>query len=210
MITWIMKKLPFLLGLLFVTITVSRIASFMGGGFLGTLTAVSLALGVYVSAYYISPKTTRTPAIVCLVVFGFFDCVFNFGETMKWSVDTGRWAFRLDIGDWRVPIYQIADIAYGIFPTVAAAILAYLARAVEKMPTPVSRKSVAMRSQSVAKASESEIKLSHLCEHCHKGFGSRFALSAHLRGCKAYKESQQVAIATQSEEVATHLNGKGH
>lgn len=207
MITWIMKKLPFLLGLLFVTITVSRIASFMGGGFLGTLTAVSLALGVYVSAYYVSPKTTRRPAIVCLIVFGFFDCIFNFGETMKWSVDSGRWAFRLDIGNLRVPIYQIADIAYGIFPTVAAAILAYLARSVERMPSPVQRKSVAKRTQSVVDASQSKIELTHLCAHCHKGFGSRFALSAHLRGCKAYKASQEIAIATQSEEIATNLNG---
>jgi hypothetical protein len=204
---WIMRKLPFFLGLLFVTITVNRIASFMGGGYSGNITAIALASAVYVSAYYVAPKTTRKPAIVCLIVFGFFDCIFNFGETMKWSVDTGRWAFRLDIGTWNVPIYQIADIAYGIFPTVAAAMLAYLARSVESIPLPIQRKSVAMRTQSVADASENEVELTHFCEYCKKGFGSRFSLSAHLRGCKDRKASQQVAIATQSEEIATNING---
>lgn len=129
-----MKRLPLLLGLIFISVTVHRVALFSGGGFNGWAVALALAIGVFLSAYFTEMKTTSKPALVALVAFVLVDGLFNVSEVLKWSVEQGRWDFALKFSDQTsVYIYRFADPLYGIFPTLAAAMLGWLSKAAEKL-----------------------------------------------------------------------------
>lgn len=129
-----MKRLPLILGLIFISVTVHRVALFSGGGFNGWAVALALAVGVFLSAYFSEMKTTSKPALVALVAFVLVDGLFNVSEVLKWSVEQGRWDFAIKFSEeTSVYIYRFADPLYGIFPTIAAAILGWLSKAAEKL-----------------------------------------------------------------------------
>lgn len=129
-----MKRLPLLLGLIFISVTVHRVALFSGGGFNGWSVALALAVGVFLSAYFTEMKTTSKPALVALIAFVLVDGLFNVSEVLKWSVEQGRWDFALKFSEQTsIYIYRFADPLYGIFPTLAAAMLGWLSKAAEKL-----------------------------------------------------------------------------
>jgi hypothetical protein len=129
-----MKRLPLILGLIFISVTVHRVALFSGGGFNGWAVALALAIGVFLSAYFTEMKTTSKPALVALVAFVLVDGLFNVSEVLKWSVEQGRWDFALKFSEQSsIYIYRFADPLYGIFPTLAAAMLGWLSKAAEKL-----------------------------------------------------------------------------
>lgn len=129
-----MKRLPLILGLIFISVTVHRVALFSGGGFNGWAVALALAVGVFLSAYFSEMKTTSRPALVSLVAFVLVDGLFNVSEVLKWSVEQGRWDFAIKFSEeTSVYIYRFADPLYGIFPTIAAALLGWLSKAAEKI-----------------------------------------------------------------------------
>lgn len=130
-----MKRLPFLLGLAFVAVTSTRVADFAGGDKLAWFYSIGLTGSVFITAYFLDFKTTFRRSTLILGVLILFDTAFNLGETLKWSVESGRWNFVLEFSNGiRIYLYQIADIIYGIFPTIAAVLMAYLAKSVERIP----------------------------------------------------------------------------
>ncbi len=201
-----MKRLPLILGLIFISVTVHRVALFSGGGFNGWAIALALAIGVFLSAYFSEMKTTSKPALIALVAFVLVDGLFNVSEVLKWSVEQGRWDFALKFSDdTRIYIYRLADPLYGVFPTLAAAMLGWLSRATERLM--VNRRgnwkdrllngitdwllgSDAMQTHANAqthKGKASELPQAFLCEACEREFATVQALSAHLRFCVAYQ-----------------------
>jgi hypothetical protein len=129
-----MKRLPLLLALLFITVTIRRVADFSGGDGLAWTTAIGLAAGVYVSAYLTGYATTQKPAWVALVLFILLDGFFNEAETINWSVKMGRWNATVQLfGDSQLWLYRIADPIYGLFPTISAAVLGWLSRYTDKL-----------------------------------------------------------------------------
>ena len=129
-----MKRLPLILGLIFISVTVHRVAVFSGGGFNGWAVALALAVGVFLSAYFSEMKTTSKPALVALVAFVIVDGLFNVSEVLRWSVEVGRWNFYLEFSEgFGIYIYRLADPLYGIFPTIAAAMLGWLSKSAERM-----------------------------------------------------------------------------
>ena len=162
-----------------------------GGTALSWPYALGVDLAIIVCSYFTRWQITKAPAWTGYFVFTLMSGAMNIG--------------------WIKPGWDIAAISYAVFPTVAIALLGWLFRQVDKLTaTSKPNVKVAKASQSVADASKSEVEPTDFCEWCSKGFKNRFALSAHLRGCEVRKASQQVAIATQSEEVATNttsLNG---
>lgn len=191
------KKAIWTIILLFMIVTTFHVAFYAasfekeGSAALSWPYAIGVDLAVIVCSFFTRWQTTKAPAWTGYFTFTLMSGAMNIG--------------------WIKPGWDIAAISYAVFPTIAIALLGWLFRQVDKLtsikPNAKASQSVALPTQSVVDALKNEIKLTHLCEYCHKGFGSRFALSAHLRGCKAYKASHQVAVATQSEEIATHLNG---
>lgn len=140
-----MKKLPLILAGGFLFITLARVAAFsansMQAGFLGWIFATGLGLAVFVSAYFTRVSVTdksgaearrsryaRIIATVNLVLFVVVDGFFNLAEVL------------LNVTD---PNLQVAAWTYGIFPTVAAALLGALQGAVDRLPTPPRRESFA-------------------------------------------------------------------
>jgi hypothetical protein len=129
-----MKRLPLILGLIFISVTVHRVALFSGGGFNGWIVALGLAIGVFLSAYFSELKTTSKPALVALVAFVLVDSLFNVSEVLKWSVEQGRWDFTLKFSEQTsIYIYRISDPIFGIFPTLAAALLGWLSKSTERL-----------------------------------------------------------------------------
>lgn len=130
-----MRRIPFILGLIFIAVTTKRVADFAGSTIQAWLMAIALTCSVFVSAYYLDFKDTSKKAALALIVLAFLDMVFNLGDTLKSSVETGRWDFTIQFSDKSgLPIYRWADFIYGLFPTIGAILMAYLARAVERLP----------------------------------------------------------------------------
>jgi len=201
-----MKRLPLILGLIFISVTVHRVASYSGGGFNGWAIALALAIGVFLSAYFTEMKTTVRPALFMLVFFVVVDGLFNLNEVLKWSVEQGRWNFTLQLwSSTSLYIYRISDPIYGIFPTLAAAMLGWLSKATERLI--VSRKGnwkdrllngmtdwllgsteqTHANAHATHKDKVSELPQAFLCESCEREFATVQALSAHLRFCEAYQ-----------------------
>ena len=129
-----MKRFPLLLGMLFITVTIRRVAHFAGGDALAWTFSIALAMSVYISAYLTGWATTRRIAWVSLIFFASVDGFFNLAETLNWSVATGRWSTSVILwGQQQLFIYRFADVLYGAFPTLAAAMLGWLAMYSEKL-----------------------------------------------------------------------------
>lgn len=125
-----MKKVPFLLGLLFITLTISRVAEFFGNDSRAWLMALALAAAVYACAYLAGFKTSQRSSLIALAIFVIIEGFFNTIETVMWSFETGRWNSQVS-GFY---IYRVADIIYGIFPTIAAGLLAWVAKNADRIP----------------------------------------------------------------------------
>lgn len=135
------KRLPLFLSALFIGVTVTRVSRFAGGDVLGWLFSVGLAGGVFLSAYYVDygqagaqRRPTHRPALFALVFFVVVDGLFNLAEVLNHSLASGRWATAVVLVDgfyWHP--YRIADVVFGIFPTLAVALMGWLARGIEKI-----------------------------------------------------------------------------
>lgn len=213
-----MKRLPLILGLIFISVTVHRVALFSGGGFNGWAVALALAIGVFLSAYFSEMKTTSKPALFALIAFVLVDGLFNVSEVLRWSVEQGRWDFALKFSESAsIYIYRVADPLYGIFPTLAAAMLGWLSKATEKLI--VNRKinwkdrllngvvdwllGSTEQTHANAHASHMQIKKSQsifLCEACEREFNTVQALSAHMRFCELHKNGKANALLAESRE----------
>lgn len=187
-----MKRFPILLGLLFVTVTIRRVAHFAGGDALAWTFSVALAISVYVSAYLTGWKITRRAAWVSLLFFAGADGFFNLAETLNWSLRVGRWATSIVLwGETSIHIYRLADVLYGAFPTLAAAILGWLAMYSEKLiaqgrgnfwKRALHSLEVWLFDGSEADASEPKAKASGLaCKICGYQARNQNALNAHQR-----------------------------
>lgn len=224
----LMKRLPILLAFGFIGITIVRIASFASDGswqwnILGTIFAIMLAMSVYVSSFFLGYAHSRRSAMWSLIFFGLVDIIFNFAETLSWSVQVGRWDTMVDFGFSQLYIYRLADVIYGLFPTVAAALLGNLVRFVSQIPDggkhhanlwqrllDYALPSEAEQSHEIAHAKpdaneqlhEQSIEM-HECEWCEREFATVQALSAHMRFCKARNNGH-----ANGEQVLVH-NGNG-
>jgi hypothetical protein len=131
---WILKRLTPLLAILYISITIFRVSSFAAGNgnfawqILSLIFATGLALSVLTCSFFAGYDATRRPATIGLIFFVLVDGYFNFVETLMWSVGQGRWDQTIEFAGQQFYSYRIADIIYGIFPTLAAAMLGYLSR----------------------------------------------------------------------------------
>jgi hypothetical protein len=134
----IMRKLPYALVATFLTITLARVAEFSGSamqaGWLGWPFSIGLGVAVFASAYNLrvhlensageeSPlsRNVRRWALVALLLCMAADGAFNL-----WDV----------LASVTAPELQAAAYVYGLFPTVAAAVLGLLQGALDKLPKP--------------------------------------------------------------------------
>lgn len=120
-----MKRLPVLLTALFLAITLARVAGFtsqyMAAGAMGWVYSIALGVAVYASAYWTRNATTRKAAIVALVFFVAIDCYFNLAHVLL-SADRSQ------------TLTAIGAVLYGLFPTLATALLGWLQTSVNKLP----------------------------------------------------------------------------
>ncbi len=127
-----MRRLPILLVGVFLTITLARVAQFsarhMQAGALGWLFAVGLGAAVYVSSYWTRTTTTRRQAAVALAFFVAADAYFNFADV--WLA-----------ADTTIPLVAVGAVVYGLFPTVATALLGWLSGAIAKLPPDAAQRS---------------------------------------------------------------------
>jgi len=207
-----MKRLPILLAIGFITITVRRVAHFAGGDGLAWMFATALAITVAVSAYLMGWKKTRVPAFIAFVVFSALDGVFNMTETLTWSYNVGRWTTALPVFGQTIFVYQITDPIYGLFPTLAAGILGWLARYSEQLALDSARRRKAgfarrlldagiswlegEGSQHEPASSKSEMPALPAieqikCSSCKRGFASVQALNAHMRFCAGKQNGKE-------------------
>lgn len=204
-----MEKLPFYLGLIFIAVTISRVAAFAGGNLTAWIIAIAIALGVFSLAYNLDKNgKLNKRAFTVLVFLTIVDGLFNFSETIRGSVESGRWDFAMQYGETKFHIYRIADFILGIFPTLAASGLAWVAQSLEKKP----RKSASIKAQLQEGFSQYLLNMlpkpaqisspmqiepaqsqqepalmpaisAFLCEECEKEFATVQALNAHKRFC---------------------------
>jgi len=127
-----MRRLPILLVGVFLTITLARVAQFsarhMQAGALGWLFAVGLGAAVYVSSYWTRTTTTRRQAAVALAFFVAADAYFNFADV--WLA-----------ADTTIPLVAVGAAVYGLFPTVATALLGWMSGAIAKLPPDAAQRS---------------------------------------------------------------------
>lgn len=139
-----MRKLPTALFILFLVITLTRVAQFsasaMAAGWLGWPFSIGLGLAVFVSAWFTrrhannpdgtesrASRNVRAWAWLSLVLFVAADGAFNLWDVLQ-AV--------------RAPELQAAAWIYGLFPTLAAALLGLLQGVVDKLPAPPAKYSV--------------------------------------------------------------------
>jgi hypothetical protein len=119
------KRLPLLLVGLFLAITLARVASYtsreMSAGYLGWVYSVGLGVAVYASAYWTRNATTRKAAVVSLVFFVLVDALFNFSEV--WLT-----------ASLHHPLTIAGAAVYGLFPTLATALLGWMQTSIAKLP----------------------------------------------------------------------------
>jgi 4-amino-4-deoxy-L-arabinose transferase-like glycosyltransferase len=120
-----MKRLPLILSALFLAITLARVASFaqheLKAGPLGWVFSIALGVAVYASAYWTRIPSTRKQAAAALVLFIAIDAYMNF--THVWlSADTEQ------------PLVAGGAVLYGLFPTLAVALLGWLSGAISRLP----------------------------------------------------------------------------
>lgn len=140
-----MRKIPTYLVSVFLVITLWRVAVFaseaMGAGWLGWPFALGLGVAVYTCAYFTREhmtikegqdedrrsKNARQAAATSLVIFTLVDGLFNLSEVLRTLPQNSQTV--VVIGAW----------VYGVFPTLAAALLGILQGYVDRLPTPPQR-----------------------------------------------------------------------
>ena len=133
-----MRRLPTILAMTFVVITLARVADLAGGalgaGWMGWPFAIGLGAGVYLCSYWlkVADDRTRVAALVSLVFFALADLVFNTSEVYRGMLANNTW------GDG---LLRLAGIVYAAFPTVAVGLLGWLQGRVDRLPPSPMRKS---------------------------------------------------------------------
>lgn len=140
-----MKHIPNILALLFLSITLTRVAELaglLGAGLLGWLFAAGLGLGVYGAAYWQRSTDTalRRAAGVTLVFFTLADGLFNSADVWRTLTTIGV----VSVAPFVVtdPVLALAGLLYAVFPTTAAALLGWMQGHVDRQPAPVARASL--------------------------------------------------------------------
>jgi hypothetical protein len=83
--------------------------------------SIGLGVAVYAAAYWTRVASTRKQAGAALILFIFIDAFFNFAHVWL-SADVS------------VPLISIGAILYGLFPTLAVALLGWLSGAISRLP----------------------------------------------------------------------------
>ena len=126
-----MKRIPVILSGIFLAVTLYRVAQFvdtrMAAGALGWLFAAGLGVAVYTASYWTRAIITRRPALVALLFFVAIDAYLNFAEVWL-AADTSE------------PLVAVGAVLYGLFPTVAVALLGWLSGAIRKLPPDAQQK----------------------------------------------------------------------
>lgn len=138
-----MRNLPKLLAFAFIAVTLSRVALLISVGFKadwqGWAFAVGLAIGVYLSTYFIRYKETFWPAISATVFFVIVDLWFNEVEIVRTLSASDMIApsanFLSMNAEYLRGMMQVSALIYGAFPTIAAALLGWLQAWAEKVAT---------------------------------------------------------------------------
>lgn len=136
-----MKRLPLILSAIFLAITLTRVAAFadqeLKAGVLGWLFSVALGIAVYTAAYWTRIQSTRRQAAAALSLFVLIDAAFNLAHVWM-SADTTDW------------IVASAAILYGLFPTLAVALLGWLSGAISKLPPGAGERQISRIEQAAA------------------------------------------------------------
>lgn len=136
-----MRNAPFRLAVVFLLITIERVALFtslgLKVGWTGWVFGLGLPLGVYVSAFFLRYKETRWPGITMTGFFMLFDLWFNEGELIR-SLSSADLvppdSNFLGMGAAELTnLMQISALAFGAFPTIAAAGLGWLQSGAERV-----------------------------------------------------------------------------
>ena len=165
--------------LAFMFVTVGHVASFTGSfeqpGFawLGWPYALAVDCSIAVCAWLTRWKTTRVMAWL-----GYFTFVVASGTLNVAAV--APWAQAQMLGAW----------VYALFPTLAIALLGFLARDTELL----AQRSARSKDRGVQQAQpETQVVVSqmHECGYCDRQFATSQGVSAHLRFCDAYAEHKR-------------------
>jgi len=207
-----MKRLPLILSALFLAITLARVASFtsesMRAGVLGWVYSIGLGVAVYASAYWTRNATTRKAAVISLIFFVSVDAFFNFAHV--WIV-----------ADRSSLLTAIGAGLYGLFPTVAVALLGWMQTSINKLPPGAKRERIladwlvshlpklpVSTDAETVPADESEPEAEvfrYICGVCGKSCETQNGLNAHQRkhkqdvpepsiaGTNGHKQTEQEA-----------------
>lgn len=140
-----MKHIPNALVLLFLCITLTRVAELaglLGAGLLGWLFAAGLGMGVYGAAYW---QRTTDPALrraagVTLAFFIAADGLFNSADV--WRTLTALGIVSVTPFNVSDPVLALAGLLYAVFPTTAAALLGWMQGHVDRQPAVTARASL--------------------------------------------------------------------
>ena len=190
-----MKRLPTILTGLFLAVTLWRVAEFVDGkmaaGALGWLFAAGLGVAVYTASYWTRAVITRRPAMVALVFFVATDAYLNFAEVWL-AADTSD------------PLVAVGAILYGLFPTVAVALLGWLSGSIKRLPPDAQQKRTnavgvalyrrimrkldlpdaepaASDAHEVLEVAHEEKAPAHVCAVCGASCETQQKLAAHMR-----------------------------
>lgn len=218
-----MRRMPTLLALSFVGITLARVAALAGGtlgaGLLGWPFAVGLGLGVYLCSYWlkVSDGKTRAAAMVSLVFFAISDLIFNLSEVYRGMLANGTWNDAL---------LRLAGIVYAAFPTLAVGLLGWLQGNVDRLPPAPMRKgailpriklwfaaqidsatpqAAAQDSQMIGAAAQPALAAPEAARSlriyecaCGRTFASQPSYAAHRRHCTA--QAAEIASSTVADD----------
>lgn len=138
-----MRKTPQFLAFLFILITIGRVAAFiefgLHVGWTAKIFAVALAVGVYVTAYFLRYKETRIPAGIGLAFFTIMDLWFNEFELIRVLSAVSMVAPESNFMNWDAEklhfALQVSALAFGAFPTIAAGVLGWLQAGADRVAT---------------------------------------------------------------------------
>lgn len=225
-----MRKAPTILAVVFIVITLARVAEFsanrMQAGLLGWLFSMGLGAGVYLSAYFTREhvasretekgekidrrsKTVQDWAWGALLFFVVIDGLFNIAEV--WSAVDPQ-----DI------LMKVATGAYGAFPTLAAALLGALQGHVDRLPKPPAqananialslRKTIVSRLEAYAGGSQDRVSVSQdnqpVLELAPIEKQVAQALAFHCPSCARSYASQQALAAHMRKHLRERQGGK--
>lgn len=136
-----MRHNSFRLAFFFILITITRVAMFVAYGlqigWMGYAFAVGLAAGVYLTAYFLRFKETKTAAGIALTFFLIADLWFNEFENIRTVsvstlIDANANFMNFDAETIRYGM-QFSALVFGAFPTIAAALLGWLQSGAERV-----------------------------------------------------------------------------